>query len=300
MKKLLIIVGPTASGKTEFAIGCAKLLNSEVISADSMQIYKTMNIGTAKAAPDEMCGIKHHMLDIAAADREYSVAEYKEAATSVIENLFLQNRTPVICGGTGLYINAVIYPLNFSDTEKNSHLRNALLAELNGNGPEYMHEKLRLLDEKSAEKIHFNDTKRLIRALEINLTCGKRVDLELQKPVYDYLMIGFSPSSRDALYNRINARVDKMFEAGLADEVRQLLSDGLTFDAQSMQAIGYKEFKDYFDGKIDETQLKELIKRHTRNYAKRQLTWFKKYPDAVWFERPCKEAYALVKNTFIR
>lgn len=298
MKKLLFIVGPTGSGKTAFAVKCAKMLNTDIISCDSMQIYKNMDIGTAKVTVDEADGVRHHMIDIVEADKEFSVAEYRDEVLPIIDKMLADNKTPVICGGTGLYVDAILYPLNFSNTCKNSALRQHLMAELNDKGSEYMHEKLKSMDEKSALKIHMNDTKRLIRALEINMTIGKRVENQLRTPEYDYLMILFSPADRADLYNKINERVDKMFENGLENEVKTLIDSGLTFDCQSMQAIGYKEFKDYFDGDIDRNTLIEQIKQHTRNYAKRQLTWFRKYDDIVIFERQNDAAYQLVKYTF--
>lgn len=281
MKQLLFVVGPTASGKSGFAVECAKMLDTEIISCDSMQIYRKMNVGTAKVAEEDTQGVRHHLIDIVAPEREFSVAEYKDIALPIINDLLAKGKPPVICGGTGLYVDALLYPLNFSDTVKNTEIRANLLTEFDQFGAEYMHEKLAALDAASAEKIHVNDKKRLIRALEINLSHGKRVEEELKEPVFSYLMIGFSPENRADLYEKINARVDIMFANGLIDEVQNLVNDGLTFDAQSMQAIGYKEFKAFFDGEIDEKQLKELIKQHTRNYAKRQLTWFRKYKDII-------------------
>lgn len=300
MKKLLIIVGPTASGKSSFAIECAIMLDTEVISADSMQIYKGMDVGTAKVTEVEMQGVTHKMLDVVAPTAEFSVAEYKEKATVYIEDCFSRGKTPIICGGTGLYVDAIIYPMNFSDANKNPKLRAELLEELSAFGAEYMYEKLKKLDKSAAEKIHPNDTKRLIRAIEINLTTGNRVETQTVKPIYDYLMIGFSPKNREDLYNRINARVDKMFSDGLESEVNGLLNNGLTFEAQSMQAIGYKEFRAYFDGLINRDELIAQIKQHTRNYAKRQITWFKKYTDINWFKGSCDTAIELVRNTFCK
>lgn len=299
MTQLLFIIGPTASGKSGFAVKCAKTLVSEVISCDSMQIYRNMNVGTAKVTIEEASGIKHNLIDVVNPDEEFSVAQYKDAATPIIEKLLSEGKTPVICGGTGLYVDALLYPLNFSDTSRNPEIREKLLREYDEKGAEYLHAQLSALDSDSAAKIHVNDKKRLIRALEINLTHGKREKNEVGKPVYSYLMIGFSPENRADLYEKINNRVDLMFNNGLIDEVKKLLEDGLTFSAQSMQAIGYKEFKEFFDGNIDEITLKNLIKQHTRNYAKRQLTWFGKYEDVRWFPSPCEDALQLVKDTFL-
>lgn len=301
MKKLLIVVGPTASGKTAFSVEAAKILNSEVISADSMQIYRGLNVGTAKATTLEMQGVKHRMLDVVDPSQEFSVAEYKAKATKYVEKLIKDGKTPVICGGTGLYINALIYPLNFSNADKNEEIRTKLKEELQQFGAEYLHARLAALDAVSAAKIHANDVKRVIRALEINLNGGMREENELKKPSYDYLMIGFNPQNRADLYERINRRVDIMFENGMLEEITSLINNGLTFDAQSMQAIGYKEFKPYFSGEADVNySIKEAIKKDTRNYAKRQLTWFKKYENIHWFEGPCEDALELVKTTFLR
>ncbi|MEG1612736.1 MAG: tRNA (adenosine(37)-N6)-dimethylallyltransferase MiaA [Clostridia bacterium] len=299
MNKILCIVGPTASGKSAFAIEVAKQLNSEIISADSMQIYKHMNIGTAKICQADT-HIKHHLLDIVEPFAEFSVANYQTLALPIIEQLIKDNKTPIVCGGTGLYINSILYPLNFSETSKNNDLRDSLKAKLNEFGAEYMHDWLCRLDTVSAEKIHTNDTKRVLRALEINLNFGLKVNTEIKQPQYEYLMIGFNPNDRKTLYDRIDNRVDTMFLNGLTTEVENLIKNGVTFDCQSMQAIGYKEFKQYFSGDINITELKELIKQHSRNYAKRQLTWFKKYNDIVWFDKPCDEAITLVNNTFLR
>lgn len=299
--KLLFVVGPTGSGKSDFAIKCAKLLNTEIISCDSMQIYRNMNIGTAKITKEEMQGITHHMIDVVDCNKEFSVAEYRDMALPIINNLLKNDKVPIICGGTGLYVDSILYPLNFSDTNKNAELRQQLISELNEKGSAYMHDKLKKLDSVSAEKIHENDTKRVIRALEINLTKGNRVENQLQKPIYDYLMIQFSPKNRELLYEKINNRVDKMFDCGLIEEVDNLLKNNLvTFSNQSMQAIGYKEFKAYINKEIDKETLKNLIKQHTRNYAKRQLTWFRKYNDIVTLECQNNDALKLVNDTFLR
>lgn len=299
MKKILFIVGSTAVGKSALAIQAAKLLNSEVISADSMQIYKNMDIGTAKVTENEMQGVKHHLINIVEPTAPFSVAQYQSLAIESIENLFSRGKVPIVCGGTGLYIDSIIYPLNFSDSAKNVALRNELNEELQKFGAQYMHDKLALLDKSSAEKIHVNDTKRVIRALEINLDKGNnRTQGEKIQPKYDFLMLQLNPQNRDDLYHRINSRVENMFEQGLVEEIDALLSRGVDFDCQSMQAIGYREFRLYKNNEISFDELKNLIMKNTRNYAKRQLTWFRKYNDVKIFDAPCQQALDLIEYTF--
>lgn len=261
MKKLLFIVGPTASGKSDFAVQVAKLLKTDVISSDSMQIYKDMTVGTAKITPEEQQGVTHHLIDFVNPKDSFSVAEYREKALPVIDELLKNGKTPIISGGTGLYVNGILYPMNFSDTSKDDKLRKSLENEYDEKGADFMHEKLAALDEKSSLKIHKNDKKRVVRALEINLTHGNRDENDMKKPSYEYEMIGLSGGDRAVLYDRINKRVDKMFENGLVDEVKSLINTGVSFDCQSMQAIGYKEFKGFFDGILSENDLKELIKK---------------------------------------
>ena len=299
MKKLLFIVGPTASGKSDFAVQVAKMLKTDVISSDSMQIYKDMTVGTAKITPEEQQGVTHHLIDFVNPKDSFSVAEYREKALPVIEELLKNGKTPIISGGTGLYVNGILYPMNFSDTSKDDKLRKSLENEYDEKGADFMHEKLAALDEKSALKIHKNDKKRVVRALEINLTHGNRDENDMKKPSYEYEMIGLSGGDRASLYDRINKRVDKMFENGLVDEVKSLINTGVSFDCQSMQAIGYKEFKGFFDGILSENDLKELIKKDTRNYAKRQLTWFRQYKDIKWFAAN-DDAYEYIKDKFLR
>lgn len=300
MKKLLFIVGPTASGKSDFAVQVAKLLKTDVISSDSMQIYKDMTVGTAKITPEEQQGVTHHLIDFVNPKDSFSVAEYREKALPIIDELLKNGKTPIISGGTGLYVNGILYPMNFSDTSKDDKLRKSLENEYDEKGADFMHEKLAALDEKSALKIHKNDKKRVVRALEINLTHGNRDENDMKKPSYEYEMIGLSGGDRAVLYDRINKRVDKMFENGLVDEVKSLINTGVSFDCQSMQAIGYKEFKGFFDGILSENDLKELIKKDTRNYAKRQLNWFRQYKDIKWFDAANDDAYEYIKDKFLR
>lgn len=285
----IYIAGPTASGKSALAVKLAKIYHSVIISADSMQIYRTLDIGTAKEDPSVRARIPHKLIDVANPSDEFSVAEFARMAKIEIENAQNEGKLPIVVGGTGLYFEALLYPMSFSNTNKNEELRATLQDELQRIGAHAMHEKLANLDPETAKRLHENDTKRVIRALEIVLSTGKTLSEtqdEREKP--DVIMVALN-TDRQALYERINARVDKMFEQGL---VKEVLSVG-DFSYQSMQAIGYKEFADcdytVENGKfvVDQSeldQIKDKIKQHSRNYAKRQLTWFRKYDFVKWFD----------------
>ena len=292
MKKVyppIYIAGPTASGKSDLAVKLASKFDSVIISADSMQIYRTLDIGTAKEDPIVRARIPHKLIDVVNPSDEFSVAEFARMAKIEIEKAQNEEKLPIVVGGTGLYFEALLYPMSFSNTNKNEELRANLQDELQRIGAHAMHEKLANLDPETANRLHENDTKRVIRALEIVLSTGKTLSQtqdEREKP--DVIMVALN-TDRQALYERINARVDKMFEQGLVQEV---LSVG-DFSYQSMQAIGYKEFADckftVENGKfvIEQSeldQIKDKIKQHSRNYAKRQLTWFRKYDFVKWFD----------------
>ena len=292
MKKMyppIYIAGPTASGKSDLAVKLASKFDSVIISADSMQIYRTLDIGTAKEDSSVRNKIPHKLIDVVDPCDEFSVAEFARMAKIEIENAQNEGKLPIIVGGTGLYFEALLYPMSFAGTNKNEQLREKLQAELEEVGAHAMHQKLAELDPESANRLHENDTKRVIRALEIVLSTGKTLSEskdEREKP--DVIMVALN-ADRNLLYERINRRVDKMFEQGLVDEV---LGVG-DFSYQSMQAIGYKEFANCnytkIDGKfvVDEYELAEIkdkIKQHSRNYAKRQLTWFRKYDFVKWFD----------------
>lgn len=298
--KLLLIVGPTASGKSSLALAAAGMLNTEIISADSMQIYKKFNIGTAKENAEVRADVIHQMIDVVEPTDEFSVAEYQEQVDKHIARLADAGKTPIICGGTGLYIESIIYPLTFSDSARNIDLRRKLEQEYEVIGGVAMLKKLAELDCEAAAKLHPNDKRRIVRALEIFYTTGKKHNNELKTPRYDYLMIGLN-TERAELYGRINNRVDAMFENGLLDEVSDLYkNEGVSFDNQAFAAIGYKEFKPFFDGTASLNEVKETIKKNTRNYAKRQITWFKRYKDIKWFGTDdSKLALNLIKNTFL-
>ena len=286
---MIFIGGATASGKTSISIELAKRLNGEIISADSMQVYKYMNVGTAKATKEEQCGIVHHMIDIVDPHDSYSVAEYQEQARRIIVDVKQRNKVPIIVGGTGLYVNSLLY--DYHPSARDEGLREQLKQELNQYGIDYMYTKLLELDPKSAENIHKNNVKRVLRALEVIILTGESMaDKRDKEKPYPHLMYAVN-MERETLYERINKRVDMMFDNGLKEEVNYLVNDlGVNFDCQSMQAIGYKEFRDYMAGEIEENTLKELIKQHSRNYAKRQQTWFKSIESCVWIKNEEKES----------
>ena len=285
----VFIAGPTASGKSALAIKLARKINSVVISADSMQIYRGLDIGTAKESEQIRREIPHKLIDVVDANEEFSVAEFAQMAKTEIENAQKCGKLPIIVGGTGLYFESLLYPMSFAGTIKNVELRERLQSQLEQIGAEAMHKKLRELDEQAAQRLHVNDTKRVIRALEIIISTGKTLAQNSdERTDPDVIMVALD-TDRSKLYDRINKRVDKMFDDGLVNEV---LSVG-GFSYQSMQAIGYKEFAGCNFTKTDDgyvvddaelKQIKDKIKQHTRNYAKRQLTWFRKYDFVKWFD----------------
>ena len=288
MKKipLIILTGPTAVGKTDLSIKLSKSLNAEIISADSMQIYKYMDIGSAKVTKEEMDGVIHYMIDEVTPDVPFSVSEFQMRSEKYIEEINKKGKNVLITGGTGLYLNSLIYNMDFAKSNANNEIREKLEQELAENGIDYMHEKLRGLDEEAANRIHKNNTKRVIRAIEVCMSGQKMNDFskdlrynEKYKPIIIVLN-----RDREVLYQRINKRVDIMLENGLLDEVKELLKMGYTKDMISMQGIGYKEMIKYLDGEYTYDEAVEIIKRDSRRYAKRQITWFKRYQDAKWFD----------------
>lgn len=285
MKKLLIICGPTAVGKSALALSLAKQLNTEIISCDSMQVYKGLNIGTAKPDINEQQQVKHHLIDIIPPDKDFSVFEYVENCSRIIEQFNKCNKTPLIVGGTGLYINSLLFSYNFSKSDKNEEIRKKLETDLQTYGNDYLYQKLAEVDKKSAEVLHKNDVKRIIRALEIYYTLGapKSELVKKSESKYEYLLIGLN-TDREELYKKINLRVDLMIENGLVDEVKNLLNSGCSKSCQSMQAIGYKEIVGYLDGEYSLQTAIEKIKQYSRNYAKRQLTYFKSIPGIIWID----------------
>ena len=286
MKKNLIIViaGPTASGKTSLGIDIALALYGEIISADSMQIYKKMDIATAKPTDEERSIVKHHLIDFLDIGEEFSVAKYKELAIQSIEDILSRKKTPIIVGGTGLYIDCIINNTEFFDYEKND-VRETLEKEAEEKGIDALFEQLKKVDIESANTLNINDKKRIIRALEVYYSTGKTItqqkkESHLNESPYRFCVIGLNAHNREFLYNRINQRVDIMLKDGLLEEAQSFFSSDASLTAK--QAIGYKELKPYFDKEISLADAVENLKRETRRYAKRQLTWFRKTKDINW------------------
>lgn len=297
MKKIPIIavVGPTASGKTELAIELAKKLDGEIISFDSMQIYKGMHIASAAPDAEEMQGIPHHLIEFLEPNVNYSVADFIKAATKTVEEIQSRGKQVIIAGGTGLYVNSFIDNLTFSEEESNPELRESLNAEYDEIGGEAMLQKLRLFDPESAERLHPNNKKRVVRAFEIYMSSGITMTQQLEQSrknesPYEPYMIGISFEDRAKLYDRINLRVDKMLENGLEEEARQRFAENM--GGTAVQAIGHKELFAYFSGEASFEEAVEELKAETRRYAKRQLTWFRRDERINWIYRD-KEGNAL-------
>lgn len=282
--KIIIICGPTASSKSALAIECAKLLDTEIISADSMNVYKGLDIGTAKPSIQEMQGIKHHLIDVVEPIDTFSVFDYREMALPIIDNLLQKNKTPIICGGTGFYINSLLYDLSYGNSTANPEAREYYKALASEKGNEYVYNILLEKDPKTAEKLHFNDSKRVIRALEILDQNIKKSDIKDDlTPKYDYDAYSID-MPREVLYERINSRVDKMLNNGLVEEVERLINSGINENHQCMQGIGYKEVIPYLKNQISLEEMSYQIKLNTRHYAKRQKTFFKKLPKLNYLE----------------
>jgi len=285
-QKLVVIIGPTAVGKTKLSIELAKQYNGEIISGDSMQIYRGMDIGTAKIRQEEMEGIPHHLIDIRNPDQDFSAAEFQELVREKIAEIALRNKLPIIVGGTGLYIQAAIYDYHFSEAPSNPDYRKNLEKRAEKEGNQVLHDELVRIDPQSASEIHPNNVRRVIRALEIFHCTGKTKEETQanQSPelLYDTALIGLT-MERDQLYERINRRVDIMVEEGLLEEVQSLYNRGLR-ECQSIQAIGYKEIYQYLDGHISLLDAIDMLKQNSRRYAKRQLTWFRNKMSVKWFD----------------
>ena len=285
MNKLVILTGPTAVGKTDLSIQLAKKINGEIISADSIQVYKGMDIGSAKITKEETDGIPHHLIDILEPKEEFNVHIFKKLATKAINDISSRGKIPIIVGGTGFYIQAVLYDINFDDTETDYEYREYLEQLAKDKGNAFLHDMLKKVDHESAAAIHCNNLKRVIRALEYYKQTGKKISEHNEKERENKSPYNFAyfvlNDKRDKLYNRINQRVDIMFDNGLLKEMGTLIAKGYTRDLVSMQGIGYKELFNYFDGKTSLDETKELIKKNTRHFAKRQLTWFRREKDVT-------------------
>ncbi len=287
MRDLIFIVGPTAVGKTDLAIALAKRLQGEIISADSVQVFRGLDIGSAKPTIEERQGIVHHLIDLVDAKDSYSVGQYAKDARDAIESVFSKGMQPIVTGGTGLYINALLYEMDLGKAASDLDFRHKMEAFAHREGNQALHEQLKAMDPEAADKIHPNNVKRVIRALEINHMTGKPMKDFKHHPqktqAYRTLLIGLT-RNRSLLYQRINKRVETMLEQGLLDEVNALKNIGLDDSFQSMQGIGYKEVLGYLNGHVAYSDMVEELKQNTRHYAKRQMTWFKRYEDMNWID----------------
>ena len=289
MNKVLVISGPTAVGKTEISVEVAKRINGEVVNADSMQVYKGMDIGTAKITKEEMCGVPHHLFDIVEPTESFDVAEYKRKAKACIEEISMRDHIPILVGGTGFYIQAVLKDINFDEGDPDPAIRERFQKIADDEGPDRLYDMLKSIDPEAAAAIHPNNIKRVIRALEYHEQTGKLIsdhnrEQSLKPSPYDHLYAVLT-LPREILYDRIDKRVDLMLDSGLIDEVRSLIDRGVPRNSTAMQALGYKEIIPYLDGEYDIDEAIRILKRDTRHFAKRQLTWFKREPSSVYFDK---------------
>ena len=300
-KPMIILTGPTAVGKTALSIDLAKAINGAIISADSMQVYRHMDIGSAKITKEEMQGIPHYLIDVLEPQEEFHVVKFVELAKAALDEIYANGQIPIVTGGTGFYIQALLYDIDFTDQECDETYRESLAQIAKEKGADVLHEMLREVDPKSAEAIHANNVKRVIRALEFYHLSGQRIsehnETEREKTSPYQFAYFVLTDDRAHLYERIEKRVDLMMEQGLLDEVKKLKAMGYHRDMVSMQGLGYKEILDALDGKLtlDEAVLK--IKKETRHFAKRQLTWFKRERDVIWFD---KEKYDYRDDAILR
>lgn len=288
-KPLIILTGPTAVGKTDLSISLAKLVNGEIISADSMQVYKKMNIGTAKITAAEMENVPHHLIDILDPSEEFNVFLFKEYAKKAMEEIYERGNIPIITGGTGFYIQSVIYDIEFNEETGDKEYRKKLEEIASTKGAQYLHEMLKEIDEKAAGEIHANNVKRVIRAIEFHHETGQKIsehnNIQKQKESpYNFAYFVLN-DIREKLYERINIRVDKMVEDGLIDEVKSLVNEGYTKELVSMQGLGYKEIIDAINGNITMEEAIYQIKLETRHFAKRQLTWFRREKEVIFLNK---------------
>lgn len=288
-KPLIVLTGPTAAGKTELSIALAKKLNGAIISADSMQVYKYMNIGSAKIRPEEMQGIRHYLVDVLDPREEFHVARFRQMAKEALEEIYRNGQLPIVVGGTGFYIQALLKDIDFDESSGELPCRKELEETARREGGAVLYERLKQVDPESAEAIHPNNVKRVIRALEFYQETGQPISLhnkeqKEKQPPYTYAYFVLN-DDRARLYERIDRRVDRMVEQGLVEEVRWLKEHGYDRSLISMQGLGYKELFPYLDGTCSLEEAVEIIKRDTRHFAKRQITWFKREPDVIWLNQ---------------
>lgn len=287
---LIVLSGPTSVGKTALSIKLAKAINGSIISADSMQVYKGMDIGSAKITKDEMQDVKHYLIDILEPEDEFNITVFQDYAKKAINDIYVEGKIPIIAGGTGFYIQSILYDIDFNDDAiEDSEVRDELLALVKEKGNQYVHEMLKSIDEKAAKAIHPNDTKRVVRAIEYNRLTGLKIsdhnEAENQKEsIYNFKYFVIN-EDRDLLYENIDKRVDIMIDTGLVEEVTKLKDRGLTKDMVSMKGLGYKEILSYLEGEISLDDAIYIIKRDTRHFAKRQLTWFKREKAVTWINK---------------
>lgn len=288
-KTMVVLTGPTAVGKTALSIELAKRINGAIISADSMQVYKYMDIGSAKVMPEEMDGIKHYLIDELSPEDEFNVFVFKDMAKKALDEIYADGKIPIIAGGTGFYIQGLLYDIDFTEQEIDENYRNELYEFAKEHGNHALHEKLKDIDPASYESIHENNVKRVIRAIEYYHTCHEPISVHNEKErkrtspyYYAYFVLN---DDRANLYSRIDKRVDIMVEKGLIDEVKKLKAMGYTQDMVSMKGIGYKEILAYLDGKYTLDEAIEKVKLESRRFAKRQLTWFRREKDTIWIDK---------------
>lgn len=289
MKKLVILSGPTAAGKTALSIELAKRINGEIISADSMQVYRHMDIGSAKIMPEEMDGVVHHLIDVREPSQSWSVSDFKTCADECMAQIYERGHIPVIVGGTGFYIQSVLYDISFNEEDADMNIRHELEAYLKEKGVHALHEKLRSVDPESADRIHENNTKRVIRAIEFFEKNGMKISEHnetegAKESPYNFAYFVLT-KNREELYDGIEKRIDMMLEKGLLNEVTYLKNSGYSREDVAMQGLGYKEILDYLEGKTSLEEAVYILKRDTRHFAKRQITWFKREKDAIWLNK---------------
>ena len=297
-KPLIILTGPTAVGKTKLSIALAKAVNGEIISADSMQVYKHMDIGTAKIMPEEMDGVPHHLVDVLSPMEDFNIVLFQQMAKKAMEEIYAKGRIPVLVGGTGFYIQAVLYDIDFTESEEDSPYREELWELARTKGEAVLHDMLKECDPKAAEEIHMNNVKRVIRALEFYKTTGMKIsehneEQRAKESPYEFLYLVLN-QDRAVLYERIEKRIDIMVEQGLIEEVQKLKDMGCHKDMVSMKGLGYKEILAYLNGETSLEEAIEILKRDTRRFAKRQLTWFRREKEPVWIDKGQYESEDLI------